>query len=141
MKRFEHLVANYQNLFLSCNSCNRFKDTYWSDQKSEQIVNPCDFIMSHHLKYVDHHFVEPKSDNGSVTVDKLRLNNDLSVKVRKKLFVNILATIGLLLKLSKAKSVDLDEINEIESTKATAIEWLSAAVGKNESQCRSVLKM
>jgi len=86
--KFAHLVCFYDNLYYSCDACNRFKSDYWSDSKGKRIVNPCEFVASQHLKFVGA-TVSATSENGRITESILRLNNDNSVSNRK----HILATI------------------------------------------------
>ena len=80
--QFKHLETDYENLFYSCAACNRFKDTYWSDASEKRIVNPCDYIMSHHLKF-EKNEVASLSEPGKTTLDILRLNSDESIKYRE----------------------------------------------------------
>ena len=96
-KKFPNLVAEYSNLFYSCNCCNRRKSDFWptEDQLKDGyfIPNPCDQVLFQHLRY-EGVLVLSKSKTGEFTVELLDLNDDLSVEYRQNL-LDICASIEL----------------------------------------------
>lgn len=82
-KLFPELETVYTNLFYSCAACNRWKKSYWHEDTKKRVLNPCDYVMSQHLKFtrekVDHH-----TDQGKLNIEILRLNNLDSLAYRKR---------------------------------------------------------
>lgn len=69
---FPSLSNDYDNLFYACNSCNRKKGTKWPSPKERKqgmvIPNPCDYVMSDHLKLDSAKTVRAKSKYGEWSV-------------------------------------------------------------------------
>jgi uncharacterized protein (TIGR02646 family) len=80
---FPQFETVYANLFYSCAACNRWKKSYWHEDSKKRILNPCDYVMSQHMQFiqekVDHH-----TDQGELNIDFLRLNNPESLAYRKR---------------------------------------------------------
>ena len=94
--QFKHLETDYANLYYSCAACNRYKGTYWSDASENRVVNPCDHIMSHHLKF-ERNEVTPLSEPGKTSLNILRLNSPQSIKYREimqGLIINLLQNLS-----------------------------------------------
>ena len=70
--QFKDLITEYNNLYYSCAACNRFKGNYWSNDEKRAIVNPCDYIMSHHLTF-DKYEIVSLSESGKKTLEILCL--------------------------------------------------------------------
>lgn len=77
------------NLWLSCSLCNRYKGAQISARdpltgKTEQLFNPRRDVWSHHFRWsTDHVRIEGLTPVGRATAEALRLNNELSVEVRR----------------------------------------------------------
>lgn len=77
------------NLWLSCSLCNRYKGPQISaidplTGKTEALFNPRRDDWSHHFRWsADHVSIEGLTPMGRATVEALRLNNKLSVEVRR----------------------------------------------------------
>ncbi len=84
--KFPDLIDEYSNLFQACNTCNRLKSNFWpsAEQISAGIFipNPCDYIMTNHLKFVGAKIKE-QSTAGEWTIDQLHLNDSESIKHRE----------------------------------------------------------
>lgn len=76
----------YVNLFYSCRTCNGFKSNFWPTKINWAdgvfIPNPCDHIMTDHLKFV-HKNVQPQSQAGIYTEKLLHLNDIQSIHYRE----------------------------------------------------------
>jgi len=76
---FPHLATVYENLFYSCNVCNRRKSWFWPSaahlEAKQFIPNPCDHVMSAHLRF---HGVTvlARTAAGQFTRDLLDLNEE-----------------------------------------------------------------
>lgn len=81
-KDFPYLETMYSNLFYSCAACNRWKKRYWSEEAGKRVLNPCDHVMSHHLKFVSQE-VGSHTEQGQLNIDVLRLNNAEALAYRK----------------------------------------------------------
>lgn len=92
--KFPMLKCEYTNLYYSCASCNRNKGTFWDDKL--RVANPCDYIMSHHLKF-DRHRVVANSRTGELTEELLQLNSTISASYREYLETAIRALVAELL--------------------------------------------
>lgn len=136
----EDLVCDYNNLYLSCSCCNGHKDDYWPRIVADRIVNPCDFVMSTHLKYVGSR-VEWLSRNGQVTVDRLMINSEESTELRETLSLKILAMVGLFLKLTKAKPKQPSDKVAVKAQMELCLKWLSSASCFSEEECAAALKI
>lgn len=90
---FPSLVADYSNLFYSCNTCNRLKGTFWPDSlqlKAGQFVpNPCDHIMFEHLRAGPGCIVNNHSIAGQWTIDLLLLNEPDRMEFRRAIVVAV----------------------------------------------------
>lgn len=77
---------NYQNLFYSCRPCNSHKKAFFPKNDNitmgEFIPNPCDHVMTDHLKFVGSR-IEPQSPAGKFTEERLLLNEDAIVEFRE----------------------------------------------------------
>jgi hypothetical protein len=128
--RFAALVCDYKNLFYCCGSCNSRKNNDWplNEKIGPYIVNPCDHVMSQHLKFeAASGKVLTGSDFGEYTEDLLQLNDPTLVEFRKaSLHVlkltekelvslkNMQVQLTAHLQQGKISSTDYDlEINEI----------------------------
>jgi HNH endonuclease len=76
-KKFPHLALAYSNLFWACPNCNVRKGKFWPTRAQRNarqfIANPCDHVMTAHVKY-DRDAVTTKSETGRFMVDYLDLN-------------------------------------------------------------------
>lgn len=86
-KKFKKLINKYTNLFYCCPDCNRSKWSYWPNmiQKIAKkiIVNPCDFDIDQHIDKTTTTWVGT-SKEGEWTVERLRLDSELNVKIRNR---------------------------------------------------------
>ncbi len=84
--KFAGLVCDYQNLYYCCGSCNSRKNNDWptDEKKGPYIVNPCDYIMSKHLKFdAANGTMLTHSKFGKYTEELLQLNENTQVEFRK----------------------------------------------------------
>ncbi len=129
--QFKHLVTDYKNLYYSCAACNRYKDNYWSDDSNQRVVNPCDHVMSHHLKF-EKNEVASLSNPGKTTLNILNLNSNESIKYRN--LMNGLI-IRLLLNLDQVNKKDKrDQIEE-------SLGLLAKLIGENPSTVKKALRI
>lgn len=80
------LETEYSNLFYACWACNNSKGTYWDDpdrRGSHCIPNPCDHVMSEHLKYEGGTVVARGTSQGTAAIRVLDLNDPLFVAWRE----------------------------------------------------------
>lgn len=132
--KFPDLINVYTNLFYACASCNRFKSNYWSDNKSEQVLNPCDHIMSQHLVF-EIELVTSRSPQGKLNIDILRLNNNESVLYRKNTIEKTLLLIKLVL------SIRVTKIKTERDWIGRAVIMLSKLTPHSEEKIRNVLQV
>ena len=129
--KFKHLVTNYENLYYSCAACNRYKYTYWSEAREKRIVNPCDHIMSHHLKFEMNEVVF-LSEPGKTSLNILRLNSHQSIKYRELMQGLI---IRLLQQLNRVNRKDKqDQIDE-------SLQILAKLIGEETSTVKEALRI
>ncbi len=84
--KFAHLVCDYQNLYYCCGSCNSRKNNDWpvNEKDGPYIVNPCDYIMSQHLRFdAGNGMMTVRSKFGEYTEELLLLNDHTQVEFRK----------------------------------------------------------
>ncbi|MCX2545365.1 hypothetical protein [Pseudomonas sp. COW5] len=84
--KFASLECNYQNLYYCCGSCNSRKNNDWpkDESKGPYIVNPCDYIMSQHLRFESTKgTMATRTKFGEYTEDLLQLNDPTQVEYRK----------------------------------------------------------
>lgn len=84
--KFAPLVCDYSNLYYCCGSCNSRKNNDWplNEKDGPYIVNPCDYVMSHHLKFDSSTgLVSTCSNFGKYTEELLQLNDPTQVEFRK----------------------------------------------------------
>lgn len=98
--KFPELATDYLNLFLSCDICNSYKGSHWSEESVKTLLNPCDDVMSHHVSYSSTR-VESSSARGEHHIQRLRINRDDRVHQRKLI---IQASIGGIETLQNYKS-------------------------------------
>jgi len=83
--RFPDLSTVYENLYYSCNACNRRKGDFWPTEEQWGLAvflpNPCDHTMNEHLAYRGVQ-VEPRSSAGRLAIDILMLNDEMAVRYR-----------------------------------------------------------
>lgn len=127
--QFPDLEVKYANLFYSCAACNRYKGTYWSDNPSRQITNPCDDVMSHHLKF-EEATITSQSEKGSHTIEMLQLNNQNSLQYRVRVR-------GLIVRFLKLLDVvdPTPRRNEVLET----VDLLAMIIGEDVNKIRKVL--
>ena len=125
MSQFPSLSCEYENLFYSCNRCNRLKRDFWPAEeelvKGLFLPNPCDHTMGEHLRFHGAR-VMPTSQAGELTINLLLLNDESTVGYREF----ILRSIGRCLEKEKAL---LETLLQLESQ-------LAAAPGPQTSELR-----
>lgn len=83
--KFPLEVANYRNLYYCCSACNTNKAAHWPNPElvdTETIPNPCDFVMTKHLRFRGPEVVA-HSPCGEFTLEFLDLNEPKVVKFRE----------------------------------------------------------
>lgn len=84
-RKFPLLSTDYTNLFYACNTCNRLKGDYWPNAEEDAygcvVVNPCDHIMSEHLRFAQL-AVEGRSAPGKWMEALLDLNSPEALRMR-----------------------------------------------------------
>ncbi len=79
---FPGLSSTYSNLYHCCSKCNRRKASYWpADPEKPYIPNPCDHIMTDHLRVVDG-TVRARTKHGEYAIRRLNLNDPVLAKTR-----------------------------------------------------------
>lgn len=90
--RFPHLANEYRNLFYACNRCNSYKGNYWPSPGEKKrgafVPNPCDDILSDHLRYTSGRVVA-KSVTGRWVIEHLDLNDTEAVLFRTGFIASI----------------------------------------------------
>ncbi len=83
--RFPDLSTAYENLYYSCNACNRRKGKFWPTEEQWRLgvflPNPCDHTMNEHLAYRGVQ-VEPRSRAGQLATEILMLNDEMAISYR-----------------------------------------------------------
>lgn len=79
---FPNLASTYTNLFYCCNQCNSRKSDYWHEKVEQRIPNPCDDVMTRHVRFADG-AVETISDRGRLFAELLDLNDPEVVGFRR----------------------------------------------------------
>lgn len=133
---FPELAAEYFNLYYCCNTCNRWKGSYWpaADVEATNFVpNPCEHVMFQHLHARPDGTVATKSRAGEITVQMLHLNDKLTVDWRLAASYTIEKLRGdeaqLLKKvIAVGKKRDLGQLSEGDA--ARAIELFNAELEK-----------
>lgn len=97
MPEFAHLIYEYTNLYYSCHRCNKEKRAKWPTWELQQqgyyFVDVC--IDNFSMHYEDHNGEWLAISNaGKYTVERLRLNSEHLVEIRK-LLASILREKGL----------------------------------------------
>ncbi len=85
VRRFAHLVCDYDNLYYCCGSCNSRKNDYWPlDEKAGPfVVAPCEHEMAYHLRFNSTSgMVEARTPEGKHTEELLQLNDTATVQYR-----------------------------------------------------------
>ncbi|MCW5862794.1 MAG: HNH endonuclease [Anaerolineae bacterium] len=86
LPRFFHLINEYTNLYYSCHPCNHSKHKYWPSEKLERegytFVDMCKDSFSTHFRDNDGIW-EPLTNAGKYTIERLRLNKDDLVELRR----------------------------------------------------------
>jgi hypothetical protein len=88
-RRFTELVANYENLYYSCQKCNRYKSNTWpSDEEFSEgfrFSDPCaeDMYLAHFREAADGE-LEALTNCGKFTGDHIRLYRPTLVKWRQE---------------------------------------------------------
>lgn len=91
-KHFPHLGNDYDNLYYCCGACNSVKNQYWpvGGAKDEMIPNPCEFVMSDHLRFDKASCkVLTKSPQGIFTEKLLGLNDKTRIRYRKSALLKV----------------------------------------------------
>lgn len=108
--KYASLNLDYTNLYYCCGQCNSRKNNYWptNEKKGPYIVNPCDQVMSQHIKLnTNSKKFDYVSNDGQFTIELLQLNEEATVKFRR--------TTVHLIERSKIDSKDLqDQIDTTE---------------------------
>ena len=134
MSVFPELVNEYANLFYACASCNSYKGNYWTDEISIQILNPCEHVMSQHLKF-ENEFVSERSLQGRFNIEYLRLNIDEAISYRESVIENASVLVKLVFSLNGPMSdKERDWINR-------TVTMLSKLTYHSEEKIRTVLKV
>ncbi|WP_156170503.1 HNH endonuclease [Luteimonas sp. FCS-9] len=83
--RFAALLNEYSNLYYCCAGCNSRKGNYWPATPAEPMfVNPCDDVMSRHLKFeAASGEIKALSDSGLHMEELLELNSPENVAYRR----------------------------------------------------------
>ncbi|UVK90135.1 hypothetical protein LOY52_08710 [Pseudomonas sp. B21-051] len=87
--KFAILERDYQNLYYCCGSCNSRKNNAWpkDEAKGPYIVNPCDYVMSQHLRFESTNgTMATRTKFGEYTEELLQLNDPIQVEYRKTTF-------------------------------------------------------
>ncbi len=130
-KMFPDLETEYTNLFYSCAACNRRKGTYWHEDPKLRVLNPCDYVMSHHLGFNDK-AARFHTRQGELNVELLGLNNDESLAYRELQLKLVHLLISTLFEHRNTK----DPIN-IEKMESVIVQ-ISQLTGKTETRVRTV---
>lgn len=133
-KMFPDLETEYTNLFYSCAACNRRKGTYWHEDPKMRVLNPCDYVMSHHLGFNDNAacFHTPQ---GELNVELLSLNNDESLAYRKHQLELVRLLITMLFEHRNAK----DPAKIVLMNRA--IRQVSELTGQTETRVRTICNL
>lgn len=87
-KLFPQLLCHYPNLFYACSECNSRKGQHWPSAEALErgafIPNPCDHVMTHHVRF-DREHVRGVGSYGDFMIDRLQLNHESLVEVRKQI--------------------------------------------------------
>lgn len=128
---FQDLRNDYHNLFFVCALCNIYKGKYWVSEPKEHILNPCDHVMSQHLKF-DEEKIVSLTDQAEITLKKLRLNDDNALKYRK------LVKAAIINFLKDIQNIDikhkLKDLNE-------ALDNLAELIGEDKSKLVKILRL
>lgn len=111
IKKFEDLICEYTNLYYCCGICNSRKNNSWPEDetKGPYVVNPCDYDMAHHLRFVAATgVIDTKSKDGQHTEELLQLNAKDRVKYR----LNALLTLKLCEDQLTVLDVQLDKLRK-----------------------------
>lgn len=120
--RFPDLATTYGNLFYACNACNIRKADYWpSEQSSPFIPNPCDHVMTAHVRF-DGPNVRSMSEAGQFLIETMQLADEELVSFRRstvsifrilrRKVAELVATRASM--LSTREGVDLDDFKELD---------------------------
>ena len=128
---FPQLATHYDNLFYSCNVCNRRKGWFWPNRaqlRAKQLIpNPCDHVMSTHLKF-EGVTVVARTVTGRFALDMLDLNEQRAVYFR---WVRV-RTIGELVREHRELSRDIRTLERrLARSRSEEMNFrLSAHIGK-----------
>jgi len=138
VSQFPDLRSDYGNLFYSCNLCNSWKSDFWptaaQQSRGEFLPNPCDHVMSEHLRYHGAR-VEATSPAGELAITLLMLNDDEAVGYREFL----LRSIERCLSQAAATSEFLLTLGpRLNQTEGAAREALQQEISKHKSELADV---
>ncbi|GGD45593.1 hypothetical protein [Pseudoxanthomonas indica] len=87
LPQFAHLLCEYSNLYYCCANCNSRKSNDWpATATSKRVVNPCDDVMSEHLRFNSKNgMMHPHSEHGEHMEELLQLNDPDRVEFRRTL--------------------------------------------------------
>ena len=98
-KYFPWLECEYENLYLSCTRCNSKKSSYWKDLKIERLLNPCEDVMSQHLKY-EAETAKSLSNRGKLHIRQLGISDKSATDYRRSVNKTVTFVVEQLVKLS-----------------------------------------
>jgi len=134
--KFPNLECEYTNLYYSCAACNRNKGTYLSD--TLRVVNPCDYIMSRHLKFKNEE-VLTCSKLGEITEKILQLNSTISVSYREYIEIAIRSLVSELIDPPKRMS-RVDKLAYAETVKRSLC-TMGIITGHSAGELKNILKI
>ncbi|MFM9379637.1 HNH endonuclease [Pseudomonas sp. UV AK001] len=142
--KFASLERDYQNLYYCCGSCNSRKNNDWpkDELKGPYIVNPCDYIMSQHLRFESTSgIMAPRTKFGEYTEELLQLNDPIQVEYRKttlqtlKMAASHLAALknqkSEILKLFQQNKIPADVYNDESNAIDDEIETIEVLIQNN----------
>lgn len=133
-KWFPELETIYTNLFYSCAGCNRRKGIYWHERSAMRILNPCEYVMSQHLRF-NNETVDNHTAQGELNIELLGLNNTESLAYRKSQSETVLLLIeGLISYRGTKDKVKINWINR-------AVSKISELTQQTEDRIRNVCKI
>lgn len=135
-KHFPNLVCEYANLYFACAACNRNKGSYWDD--THRIVNPCEYVMSQHLKFHNHEVIN-STKLGGITEDVLQLNSQNSLAYREYFETTITALVEILINPPKPLSKLEKQSYSVKVDKA--LDALSQVTGQTIDDLKKIIKI
>jgi len=89
-KQFPELETTYSNLYYACDMCNSYKSSRWPNDGEiavdRRFFDPCTDLATKHFSVDNSGNLQHHSNCGFYTIKSIRLNREVSVKLRRKRF-------------------------------------------------------